>query len=192
MRASITVGPVLGLTTTLTGWFWLSYLALAVVAAILAGWLVRLPLGYAVVAGLLSALVLLVSEWLHQFGHSLAARWVGHPMLGIRFYNLFSASLYPPDEPALPPAAHMRRALGGFWINLVIGLLLLPVALKLWPAGQASLPPLLGLAGWLAGYGAVINLLVLGLGALLPLKIPGGGLNDGATLLKYWTQAGKP
>ena len=39
---------------------------------------------------------------------------------------------------------------------------------------------------WLAGFGAVTNLIVLGLGALVPLKIPGGGLNDGATLLHYW------
>jgi hypothetical protein len=26
------------------------------------------------------------------------------------------------------------------------------------------------------------------LGALLPLKIPGGGLNDGGTLVHYWLE----
>jgi hypothetical protein len=188
MRA-VVLGPVLGLRTTLEPLFWPSYLALAVLAAFLARSLVHLTLGLAVLAGVLSALIFLVCEWLHQFGHSLAARSVGGPMLGIRFFNLFSASEYPADDPALPPAAHVRRALGGFWVNLLLGLLFLPVALKLWPHGREILPPAVSLVAWLAGFGLVINVIVLGLGTLLPLKIPGGGLNDGATLLKYWLEA---
>jgi hypothetical protein len=186
MRSSVTVGPVLGLTTTLTGPFWIAYGVLAVLAALLARWLVRLPAGYAILAGVLSALLLLVCEWVHQFGHSLAARLVGYPMVGILFFNIFSASLYPPDEPPLPPQTHVRRALGGFWINVIIGLLLLPLALKLWPMGREILPPVASLAAWLAGFGAFANLIVLGLGALVPLKLPGGGLTDGGTLLQYW------
>jgi len=190
---SITIGPVFGLRTTLMPLFWPSYLALAIVAALLAHALVHLSLGQSVLAGVLSALLFLVCEWLHQLGHSLAARLVGHPMVGICFFNLFSASQYPADEPALPPQAHIRRALGGFWINVVIGLLLLPIAIRLWPHGREILPPTISLVAWLAGYGAVVNLIGMGLGALLPLKIPGGGLNDGGTLLHYWLQErGKP
>lgn len=185
MRA-VTIGRVFGLQTTFTVLFWPSYLALAVLAGGLAHWLVRLPIGLSIGAGVLSALMFLVSEWLHQIGHSLAARRVGHPMVGLQFFNLFSAGQYPPDEPALPPEVHVRRALGGFWINVVIGLVLLPVALKLWPVGREILPPTVSLVAWLAGFGMFANLVVLGLGALLPLKIPGGGLNDGGTLLHYW------
>jgi hypothetical protein len=185
---SITVGPVLGLRTTLLPLFWPSYLVLAVLAAILARSLVRLPTGMAILAGVLSSLLFLVCEWLHQFGHSVAARSVGHPMLGIRFFNLFSASEYPADEPALPAPFHVRRALGGFGVNVVIGLLLLPVTLRLWPHGREILPPTVSLVAWLAGFGLIVNLIGLGLGALLPLKIPGGGLNDGGTLLKYWLE----
>ena len=188
MRAII-VGPVLGLRTTLEPLFWPSYLALAVLAAFLAHTMVHLGFGLAIVAGVLSALIRLVCEWLHQFGHSLAARSVGGPMVGIRFFNLFSASEYPADDPALPPAAHVRRALGGFWVNLLIGLLFLPVALKLWPHGREILPPAVSLVAWLGGFGLVLNVVVLGLGALLPLKIPGGGLNDGGTLLKFWLES---
>ncbi len=184
----IVIGPVLGLRTTLMPPFWPSYIALAVLASFLALALVHLTLGMAITAGILSALLFLVCEWLHQFGHSLAARLVGHPMIGIRFFNLFSASEYPSGEPRLPPQIHVRRALGGFWVNIVIGLLLLPIAVNLWPRGGEILPPAGGLVAWLAGFGLFANLIVLGLGALLPLKIPGGGLNDGATLLHFWLE----
>ncbi len=182
----VTIGRLFGLQMTFTALFWPSYLVLAVLAAVLAGWLVRLPVGTSILAGALSALIFLASEWLHQLGHSLAAKRVGHPMVGIRFFNIFSASEYPADEPALPPEIHVRRALGGFWINTLIGLLLLPVALKLWPLGREILPPTVSLIAWLAGFGMLTNFVILGLGALLPLKIPGGGLNDGGTLLQYW------
>jgi hypothetical protein len=184
----IVIGPVFGLRTTLMPLFWLSYLVLAALAAYLAHALVHLALGMAILAGVLSALLFLVCEWLHQFGHSLAARLVGHPMIGVRFFNLFSASEYPSDEPSLPPRVHVRRALGGFWVNIVIGLLLLPIAVKLWPNGRETLPPAVSLVAWLAGFGLFLNLIGLGLGALLPLKIPGGGLNDGGTLVHYWLE----
>lgn len=189
MMRTITIGPVLGLQTTLMALFWPSYLALAVLAAVLARTLVRLPVGLAMVGGLLSALMFLVCEWLHQFGHSLAARQVGHPMVGISFFNLFSASQYPPDEPEPPPQIHVRRALGGFGVNVVIGLLLLPIALALWPHGREILPPAVSLVAWLAGFGMFVNLIILGLGALVPLKLPGGGITDGGTLLRYWLES---
>ena len=187
---TLTIGPIFGLRLSFTRLFWPSYLVLAIVAAVLSRWLVHLPVSTAIVAGVFSALLFLVSEWLHQTGHAIVAQAVGHPMQGIRFFNIFSASEYPADEPVLPPQTHMRRALGGFWVNLIIGLLLLPIALKLWPHGREILPPTVSLVAWLAGFGVIVNLVVLGLGALLPLKLPGGGgLTDGGALLQFWLQA---
>ena len=180
--------PLLTLRTTVSWAALVSYLVLSVAAAILAARWVHLLPGLAILAGLLSALMFFVSEWLHQLGHALAASRAGHPMTGIHFFNLFSASQYPADEPPLPRRTHIARALGGFWVNVVIGLLLLPVALYLWPRGREILPDAISFLAWLAGFGAFTNLIVLGLGALVPLRIPGGGLNDGGTLLYYWRQ----
>jgi hypothetical protein len=181
------LGRVFGVQTTMSRASLLWYLGLALLTAWLSSWLVHLPLGWALLAGLLSALVFLISEWLHQLGHVLAAWIVGYPMVGIHYFSIFSSSQYP-AEPPLPPATHMKRALGGFWINIIIGLLLLPVALYLWPRGREILPDAVSLLAWIAGFGAFTNLVVLGLGAILPLKIPGGGLNDGGTLLHYWRE----
>ena len=144
--------------------------------------------GWALAAGLLSSLLFFFSEWLHQLGHALVAWLVGYPMVGIHYFSIFSSSLYPP-EPPLPPATHIRRALGGFWVNVILGLLLLPVAQYLWPRGREMLPDMVSLLAWLAGFGVVTNLVVLGLGALVPLKFPGAGLTDGGTLLQHWRAA---
>lgn len=169
----------LSLTFTRAAYYW--HIGLGLVCAGLAYWLLRLDPG-AVSAGALSALVFFVSELLHQLGHAWAARRVGYPMTGIHFFSLFSASLYPADEPPLPRRVHVLRSLGGFWVNVVIGLILTPFAIAAWPGG--------GVGAWVLAFGAVANLLILGLGALVPLRVPGGdGLTDGAALLKYWQEA---
>jgi hypothetical protein len=167
------------------------FAALALLAAWLAGWQLDLSAGPALLAGVLSALVFYVSDLLHQLGHALAARRAGHPMAGIHFFHVFSGSVYPRDEPPLPPAVHVRRALGGFWVNLLVGVLCLPVALALYPRGTEMLPPGPSVLAWVAAFGAVTNLFILGLGALVPLKLPGGGWTDGGTLLHYWRQQQK-
>jgi hypothetical protein len=171
----------LHLTVTRAALLW--HLGLAVVCALLAGWLLRLSPGAALLAGLLSALIFFVSEFLHQLGHAWAARAVGHPMRGIRFFSLFGGSVYPSDEPPLPRRVHVLRSLGGFWINVLIGLLLLPAALSAWPNG--------GVGAWLLAFAVCANLLVLGLGALLPIPVPGGdgGVTDGGALLRHWQAA---
>lgn|GEM_PF-361663 len=179
----------LWLRTTIAPLAVVAYAILALAAAALAGWLTHLSFGAALVAGVLSALVFFVSEWLHQAGHALAARWVGYPMRGIHFFSVLSSSLYPEDEPYLPRALHVRRALGGFWVNLVLGLISWPLAAYLFPRGTEILPPVISVVAWLAAFSAVTNILVLGLGALLPIKLPGGGLTDGGTLLHYWREA---
>ncbi len=171
----------LKLTGTRAALLW--HLGLALVCALLAGWLLRLSPGAALLAGLLSAVIFFASELLHQLGHAWAAHRVGHPMRGIRFFSLFGASLYPAGEPPLPRRVHVLRALGGFWVNVLIGLLLLPAALSAWPNG--------GVGAWLLAFAVFANLLALGLGALLPITIPGsdGGVTDGGTLLYHWQAA---
>jgi len=111
----------------------------------------------------------------HQGGHATAARQVGYPMTGLRGWWLLSASLYPSDEPDLPAAVHIRRALGG------------PAASALISAGLGVLltrvPRRRRVLRGLVGFALVENLLVFTAGAFVPL-----GFNDGSTLLHWWGQ----
>jgi hypothetical protein len=176
------------LRVTVTALAVTAYVLLALVAAALAGWLAHLSGGLALLAGVVSALIFFASELLHQAGHALAAHSVGYPMRGIHFFSVLAGSVYPADEPHLAPRMHIRRALGGFGMNVIVGLLCWPLAASLFPRGTGILPPLVALAGWLAAFAAVANGLVLGLGAFVPLTLPGGGFTDGATLLHYWRE----
>lgn len=168
---------LLGVQTTISpvglASFGIAVFVLAGVAAALSG----LALGEALLAGALGAAVMAVSEWLHQMGHALAARRAGYPMRALHFRSILAVSEYPPDEPELPARLHIQRALGGFWVNLLIGLFLAPYAFFLSFAG--------GMAAWVVGFAAFYNFVVLGLGALLPIDLPGVLTTDGATLLRY-------
>ncbi|HYP41954.1 MAG TPA: hypothetical protein VEX13_16470 [Chloroflexia bacterium] len=115
-----------------------------------------------------------VSDVLHQFGHAWAARQTGHPMIGVRLWWLLTSSVYPPDEPQLPRSVHTRRALGGPIASLLVGAL---AALPLLAIPTGTGP------WWLALFFCLDNLLVLGLGAFLPL-----GFTDGSTLLKLYSK----
>ena len=177
-----------GLRITANGVALLSFAVLALVAAALAGWLAHLRLGPALLAGVLSSLLFFVFELLHQSGHAVAAFFTGYPMRGVHFFSVLSSSLYPEDEPDLAPRLHLRRALGGFGVNVVLGLLCWPLAAYLFPRGTEILPPAVAVVGWLAAFSAVTNGLILGLGALVPIKLPGGGWTDGGTILHYWRE----
>lgn len=176
------------LRVTVTTLAAVAYAVLALVATALAAWLAHLSLGPAFVAGVLSAVIFFVSELLHHTGHALAAHLVGYPMRGIHFFSVLAGSVYPADEPALAPRLHIRRALGGFWVNVLLGLLAWPLAAYLFPQGTEILPPVISVVAWLAAFTTVTNLLVLGLGAFIPIKLPGGGWTDGGTLLHYWRE----
>ena len=169
-----------GVTTATTpaslAFFALAALGLAGAAAAWSG----LTFGEALLAGGLGALGMWVSDWLHQMGHALAAARAGHPMTGILFTSVLSVSQYPADEPALPARVHIQRALGGFWVNVLIGLLLLPYWFFLSFENGAS--------GWTLGWLTLWNLGVLGLGALLPIDIPNVLTSDGGTLRRYWSR----
>jgi len=127
------------------------------------------PWGRALRVGLVTSAVHWALECWHQGGHALAARRTGYPMVGVRFWTVLSASVYPADEPALHAAVHLRRALGG-----PLASALLTVALGLlWRAT----PPAQHRRHALARFAFLENLLVFTLGALLPL-----GFTDGSTI----------
>jgi hypothetical protein len=138
-------------------------------------WL-RLPVPAALLGSLLSISLHWFSVAFHNFGHFLAAKGTGYPMIGLRFWFLLGTCIYPPDEPALPKAIHVRRALGG-------------------PLASAGLAILLGVLSYATSMqGGVLwyvftlmlleNIMIFSLGAFLPL-----GFTDGSTLLSL---RGKP
>jgi hypothetical protein len=135
--------------------------------------LLRFSLVSAVIGGLVAVALHWTSEVVHQFGHAWAARRVGHPMTGIRFWGVLSTSLYPSDEPSLPAAIHIRRALGGPAASLLLSVVAALAALALRSMG--------GMLWWLAVFLFLGSFFVMTLGALMPL-----GFNDGGTLMRWW------
>ena len=145
---------------------------LAVAQVVLAHLLLDFTLVESIAGGLLAALLFEVSEVIHHLGHAWAAKRTGYPMVGIRFWFVLGRSVYPRDEPELPAAVHIQRALGGPVLSLLTGILGALVALAL---GTTE-----GLLPALVIYFAVVNVFVLSLGALLPLKWIDGGT------IRYW------
>ncbi len=129
----------------------------------------------AVAGGFLAALLHYFGEVWHQIGHASAARRTGFPMRAVALGWFLGTSIYPAAEPELPARVHIRRALGGLPFSLALGAAAGLIFVLLSPED--------GLAYWLAGFVCLENLLVFGLGALLPL-----GFTDGSTLMKYWGQ----
>lgn len=184
MNKRLPLGRWFGLDLSITPLALLMYAGLALLSLLASAVFARLDALSALWSGLVVAIGMFLSDWLHHYGHSLAARWTGYPMTGMHFYSLFANSLYPPDEPALPAGLHIRRALGGFWVNLLIGLLLGAAANSLGLAG--------GGLGWATSVLAFLNFFVLGLGALLPLEIKGLAATDGAVILRSLRGGGVP
>lgn len=129
----------------------------------------------AILGALLATALNPTSEVVHNLGHAVAARSVGHPMIGIRFWWLLAASIYPKNEPLLPGRMHIIRALGGPAASLLYALFWGALLLILRPLGEGSL------IWWVVVYLFLNNLVVLCLGAFLPL-----GFTDGSTILHYW------
>lgn len=154
--------------SAVAGWL-LLWLALALIAVAAIG----LTREQAILGGALATVIHILSETAHQVGHAVAAGRTGFPMIGVRYWGVLSTSVYPAFEPELPGAIHIRRALGGPAMSLGLGPAVMALALLLNPAD--------GVIFWLAAFAAVDNVLVLGLGAFLPL-----GFTDGSTLLRHW------
>jgi hypothetical protein len=145
----------------------------------------RLPPGVALIGGALATALHFVSELWHQSGHVRAAAATGHPMSGVRLWGVLGTSLYPPDEPQLPPEIHARRALGGprasAWFAALGGLAVLLTRPRR-RSGQDDGDPRPSVAFMISTLFALENLLVFSLGALLPLPFME---TDGGTLRRY-------
>ncbi|MBZ0306557.1 MAG: hypothetical protein K8I82_10865 [Anaerolineae bacterium] len=125
-----------------------------------------------ILGGAAAVLLHWLSELLHQAGHARAARKTGYPMTGVHFFLILGRSIYPPDEGNLPGYVHVRRALGGPQLSLLVTV----------AAGitAAILNPMGGVVAALALFFLLDNLFIFTLGAFLPL-----GFTDGSTIL-YW------
>lgn len=167
------LGHVGGLELSLASSALWSMAAVAIGLSAIGFWLLGFSAWEAVLGGLVGVVIHWLSDFWHQFGHTIAARRTGYPMVGLRFWGIFSTSLWPADEPTLPGRIHIRRALGGPLASILLGVLALVIALLL---GQDT-----GLAWWVAIFAAADNLVLLGFGAFLPL-----GFTDGSTILQWW------
>jgi hypothetical protein len=149
------------------GWA-LVWVTLALIGLFAFGW----ALTIAVVSGLIATVAFVLSAGWHQIGHAIAARSTGYPMTGVRYWGVLDSSIYPENEPALPPAIHIRRALGG-----PIASLLLSAVAGSWVllAGAGSSP-----AARLAQFVLLLNFVAYTLQVFLPLSF-----NDGSTLLRW-------
>jgi len=156
----------------LSGVLWLLFIAVAVV------WL-ELPAGAAIVAGFTAVCLHWLGDLLHHFGHAWAARRVGYPMKKVVSWMILFSSRYPKDEPPLHAKIHIRRALGGPAMSLLITLLSGLLLLLISPGSRVFY--------FLTIFVFAENLLVFFLGAFLPV-----GFTDGSTLLAWWPRRNDP
>lgn len=166
------LGRVAGLNLSAAPSALVGSLALLVLFAGIGIGLLNLSAIEAIIGAIIAVFLHGLSEFAHQEGHAWAARRTGYPMIGVRFWAIFGASIYPADEGELPASVHIRRALGGAPASLIFSLAAGVIALAVRSNG--------GLIWWLAVFLFLDNLLFFGLGAFLPL-----GFTDGSTLL-YW------
>ena len=168
------IGRILGLTLRVEPKFFAGTIVLWLVLGGVGLWLLELTFIQAVLVGLVTTLLYWVSDIVHHLGHAYAARRTGHPMVGIRLgtYMLLGTSLYPDDEGQLPGAIHIRRALGGPLVSLLLAIAAGIFALLFYPVGE--------IIGRIAFFVSLINLLVFAFGAFMPL-----GFTDGSTLLEW-------
>jgi len=171
------LGTLAGLRLTATRSALIGSIVLYVIAIGLMIAAFNIPIGTALFGGVIVVSLHWFSELVHHLGHAWAARRTGYPMIGIRYGTLgvFATSLYPPDEPALPAAVHIRRALGGpifsAWLSAIAFLVILMImrgADAMW--------------AFVLWFFFLENLFVMTLQVFIPL-----GFNDGATIW-HWVR----
>ena len=173
MTNEIKLGTVAGLRLTAMPSAIAGSILLWTLLSGLAARVLRMRLGKAIVGGFVAVAVHWASDIAHQLGNARAARSTGFPMIGIRLWGVLSTSVYPSDEPVLPAAFHIRRALGGPAASLVLTLLAAVIALALRPLG--------GIPRWIGAFFFLDNLFTFTLGSLVPLPF-----TDGGSLLRWW------
>jgi len=175
----VTLGQIWGITISAEASALIGSLFLWLGQSALAYWLLRAPLNEALLAGFLAVPLFWLGDFLHQLGHAWVARRVGYPMKEIRFRGFLIVTFYPRHEPKLPARTHIKRALGGPPVSLLIGILAFGLVLL-----ARNIPN--GMVWWLSLLFFLQNFFIFFLGAFLPL-----GFTDGSTLLKYMRQRNK-
>ncbi len=174
MNREIRLFSFYGLTVTLIPAFFAGSAILLVLFSLIGTLALGLPVAQSVIGAGLAATLMWMSELIHQFGHAVAARAVGHPMIGISLgrYLFLGGSVYPTDEEDLTPTIHMLRATGGPVPSLIVSAILFPIALGLQSFGGMPF----AVAAFLFG----LNFFAYTLQVFLPL-----GFNDGAVFWRY-------
>lgn len=179
MNRTIRLGKFLGLEWGLRPTAIVGSLILWVIFSIIA-YIVLRDWPTAVWASLICTDLHWLGDILHQSGHALAAKSTGYPQKRWIIQHILLTTLYPKDEPLLSPAVHIRRALGGAPVSLLIAAVAGYFAFVTPPASPFWLF-ILQFIFW-------ENLLLYGLGALLPANLLTriGFDTDGDTLYKLW------
>jgi hypothetical protein len=166
------LGTVGGLTLTAETSAYVSFVATFIVLIIAGTLVLDLPLVAIIIGAAIGTVWHWVAEFLHQYGHALAASRIGHPMIGLHFWGNLGRSIYPPNEGKLKPREHIFRALGGPAFSTLITIVLAILLIIADAIGGAVYYTVL--------FMFLDNLLVFTLGPWLPL-----GFTDGSTLV-YW------
>jgi hypothetical protein len=172
----VQLGQIDGLTITIKPMAFVGSIFLWVICAVASVGALNLPLTSAILVGLVCMALHWVSGVVHQAGHAIFARQTGYPMTGLvlgTHGGLLSTSLYPANEPALPEALHLHRALGGPFLSLQLTLL---GGLLLIAQSQGER----GIGWWVTLYFLLENLFVYTVQALIPL-----GFNDGSVIWRF-------
>jgi Zn-dependent protease len=140
--------------------------------ALISLWLLDLRPVPSSLIGLGISVVHWLSLFVHHFGHAIAARRTGYPMVGMRIWWWLATSLYPGDEPSLPREIHLQRAFGGPVASLAFAVMAALLVLPLYAAGYWAWP-FFAIAG-------LDSFLIFAIGSLIPL-----GFNDGSTILRW-------
>jgi hypothetical protein len=171
-------GPIGGLTWRIYPSALVGTLMLVLLLSGAAFWGIDMSMADAVLTGVFCTALFWLSDLVHNYGHAFAARRMGHPMIGIRFFWILGANVYPSNESELPPRVHILRALGGPIANALLSV----VAGLIWLAvrGQGEV------IYWSALWFFLLNVFFYTLQVFAPL-----GFNDGAVIWKYLPQLRK-
>ena len=119
-----------------------------------------------------------------MYGHFTAAKMVGYPSTGTKFWGVIGTILYPRDEPELPANTHIRRAIGGPIANSIVLVICIILAVLFWSNA--------GLIRFLLGF-SIFASIMFSFGALFPpIYMEDRNLaTDGGTILHWLRQNSK-
>lgn len=167
---SIHLGKLFGLKITMIPLMYAGIAFIWISLSLVGYFMFDIPLSESITLGFIATLLHYASELIHCLGHAVAARSTGYAMIGIRFgmIGIFAQTMYPKNEPELPSAIHIRRALGGPIANLILSVILFAI-LPLWRGNWY----------WLGLFIFLDNLFVHALQVFLPIRF-----NDGSIIFR--------